>query len=261
MPCSVAIQIAAKAATVAGSSERDEILHRIVGHAQRLRAADLGKSQARHKVPSATITAMIEGSGGKKPGGKAGQRPRQRRDRRAIGGDHRDAAEIEHAGERDDKRRDADAGHPQPCHTPMATPPAIATSHPDQRLHIVLDGEQSQDDADQRHRRADGQIEIAGDDQHHRADRGQADDRGLQREQDEIALGEEGAVGGEVEEQPRRRRAPPAASSCAAPRPEPASAPRRFRRRDRRLPAFSARPRRQTSAAIRTRLRSVSSLP
>ena len=68
----------------------------------------------------------------------------------------------------------------------------------------MLHGQQRQDDADEGDRRADGEIEVARDDQHHGADRGEADDRGLEREKDEIALGEEGAVGGEIEEQPDR---------------------------------------------------------
>ena len=68
----------------------------------------------------------------------------------------------------------------------------------------MLDRQQREDDADQRHRRADREVEIARDDQHHGADRGEADDRSLQRQQDKVALGEERAVGGEIEEQPDR---------------------------------------------------------
>ena len=90
----------------------------------------------------------------------------------------------------------------QPCQAPISDAAGDRDRDGDQRIDVVLDREQREDDADQRHRRADREVEIARDDQHHRADRGEADDRGLQRQQDEIALREEGAVGGEVEEQP-----------------------------------------------------------
>ena len=84
----------------------------------------------------------------------------------------------------------------------MRTPPAIAASDGERRVDVMLHRQQREDHADERDGRADRQIEIAGDDQHHRADRGQTDDRCLQREQDEIALREKRAVGREVEEQP-----------------------------------------------------------
>ena len=51
--------------------------------------------------------AAIEGAGGRNPVARSVSESRQRRDGRAVGGDHRDAAEIEHPGERDDERRDA----------------------------------------------------------------------------------------------------------------------------------------------------------
>ena len=133
----------------------------------------------------------------------------------------------------------------KPCQAPIEHAAGDRDRHGEHRVDVVLDGEQREDDADQRHGRADREVEIARDDQHHRADRGQADDRGLQRQQDEIALGEERAVGGEIEEQPDRgedeeQHRVAQRRDCAS-RREPAVGAPRWRRAPVRLPIRRSR--------------------
>lgn len=68
----------------------------------------------------------------------------------------------------------------------------------------MLDREQGQYDADQRHGRSDRQVEVTRDDQHDGADGRQADNGGLQSKQHQVSRSEEYPVGGEVEEQPNQ---------------------------------------------------------
>ena len=90
----------------------------------------------------------------------------------------------------------------QPCQAPISMPDSKADDHGGDRIDIELHRQHRHDHADQRHCRADRQVEVARDDQHHRADRGQRDDGRLQRKQDQVALRQERAVGGEIEEDP-----------------------------------------------------------
>ena len=93
----------------------------------------------------------------------------------------------------------------QPCHAPISRPTASDSSTATIGSTLELDRQHREDDANQRHGRADREIEVARDDQHHRADRGERDDRRLQRQEDQVALREEGALGREIEEQPDHR--------------------------------------------------------
>ena len=84
-------------------------------------------------------------------------------------------------------------------HVPSTTPAAIAAATLSHGFHPSLDRERGEHDADEGDRRPDGQVEVAGHDQHHGADRGQPDDRRLQGEQSEVALRQEQPVGEHLE--------------------------------------------------------------
>ena len=84
-------------------------------------------------------------------------------------------------------------------HVPSTTPTAIAAATPSHGFHPSLTVSDASDDTDQGNGRPDGQVEVAGDDQHHRADRREPDDRRLQGEQTEIALRQEQSVGEHLE--------------------------------------------------------------
>ena len=144
-------------------------------------------------------------AGCQEAGGEDGQRFRQRRHRRTVGDDHRQPAEVEHAGQGHDEGGDAEASDPEALPGAHGQAAGERGQDGEARVDVVLHGQYGQDHADQRHRRADREVEVAADDQHHRADRREADDRGLQGQQDQVALGQERTVGLQVEEHPDDR--------------------------------------------------------
>ena len=102
MPCQEAIQMAMIAASVGGMSAREIAAVRPCDDAER--AAPCGFRQAKASVgEQGDGDSGDRGSGRQEARRKAGERTRQRRNGRAVGGDHRDAAEVEHAGERHDE--------------------------------------------------------------------------------------------------------------------------------------------------------------
>ena len=68
----------------------------------------------------------------------------------------------------------------------------------------MLYRQQRKNDADEGNGGADGEVEIARDNEHHGTDCSEADDRSLERQKNKVALGEKRTVGGEIKEQPDR---------------------------------------------------------
>ena len=134
----------------------------------------------------------------------------------------------------------------KPCHAPISMPAAMrparrsAARHQTAGQHASTTPTSATADPTERSKL---RVTIS----MHRADRGEADDRGLQRQQHQIARRQENAVGREVEEQPDRRQ--DARSACSRAGPTAARAwPVPRWRRVRRL-AGDANPG-QTSVAI-----------
>ena len=154
------------------------------------------------KRPSEATINAIDKSGGQEARGDLLETGWQRRDCRAIGGDHRDAAKVEHACQGDDE-----GGHLHPRH-----PPSLPGTHEDadgeadrdgqHRVHIVPDGQDRHENPDQGDRRPYREIEVPGNDQHDGADRRERHDGRLQGQQDQVPLGEERSLGREVEKDP-----------------------------------------------------------
>ena len=121
-------------------------------------------------------------------------------------------------------------------HAPSTIPASDRRDDGEPRVPAELDGQRGEHDADQGHRRADREVEVAGHDQHHGADRREPDDRRLQGEQAEVALRQEQPVGEHLEHARTRPRRRSAGCSCAG-RPAPGASSsadrrRRFEQRD-----------------------------
>ncbi len=92
-------------------------------------------------------------------------------DVRVVEHDQREAAEDEHAGERDDEGRDADVGDPEALPGSDHRSDEQREQDRDEPRHAHVHREDSGDRPDERGDRSDRQVDVTGDDDEHHADR------------------------------------------------------------------------------------------